>query len=127
MVQQEVKKKTRLYGTVAALSAIVLVALIFVFGSTPGLTPVQPGTPLSVSAMKTFTSYEELKSYLTTNAAGTNSAYKGGPLDVQFFGGRSELSTAPDTVGFADPTYSITNLQVPGVDHANTEKTHGTH
>ena len=39
MVQQEVKKKTRIYGTVAALSAIVLVALIFVFGSTPVILP----------------------------------------------------------------------------------------
>jgi uncharacterized secreted protein with C-terminal beta-propeller domain len=130
MVQQEVKKKTRLYGTVATLSAIVLVALIFVFGSTPGLTPVQPGPVPAVSAMKTFTSYEDLKNYLTANAAGANTAYKGGPLDDQFFGGRSgqeALSPAPSAVDSAQPTYSTTNIQVAGVDEADIVKTDGTY
>jgi inhibitor of cysteine peptidase len=124
MVQQEVKKKTRLYGTVAALSAIVLVALIFVFGSTPSLTPTQPGPSPAVSAMKTFTSYDELKSYLDANARGPISVYQGSPLDAQFFGGRAESVPAPDTIGFAG-VYSTTNIQVAGVDEADIVKTDG--
>ena len=35
MVQKEVKKKTRIYGTVAVLYAIVLVCMVYVFGSAP--------------------------------------------------------------------------------------------
>lgn len=124
MVQQEVKKKTRLYGTVATLSAIVLVALIFVFGSTPSLTPTQPSPSPTVSAMKTFTSYDELKSYINTNVVGPVSVYPAGPLDAQFFGGRSESVPAPDTIGFAG-LYSTTNIQVAGVDEADIVKTDG--
>jgi inhibitor of cysteine peptidase len=124
MVQQEVKKKTRIYGTVAALSAIVLVALIFVFGSTPNLTPTQPSPSPAVSAMKTFTSYDELKSYINANAVGPISVYPRGPLDAQFFGGRAELVPAPDTIGFAG-LYSTTNIQVAGVDEADIVKTDG--
>ena len=35
MVQKEVKKKTKIYGTVAVLSAIVLVSMVYAFGGTP--------------------------------------------------------------------------------------------
>jgi hypothetical protein len=59
MVQQEVKKKTRIYGTVAVLSALVLVSLIFVFGSTNLVLP--PVETPAVSGMKTFSSFDELK------------------------------------------------------------------
>ena len=104
MVQQEVKKKTRVYGTIAILSAMILVSLIYVFGSAPGFAPNVPGTnpdgtPTTnpdtnpstyptvnpaVSAMKTFASYEDLRNYLNANSQGT-SAYGGGPLDQRFF------------------------------------------
>jgi hypothetical protein len=33
MVQKEVRKKTKIYGTVAVLSAIILVSLIYAFGA----------------------------------------------------------------------------------------------
>ena len=96
MVQQEVKKKTRVYGTIAILSAMILVSLIYVFGSAPGFAPISPitnpdGTPTTnpdtyptvnpaVSAMKTFASYEDLRNYLNANSQGTT-VYGGGPLD----------------------------------------------
>ena len=35
MVQKEVKKKTSVYGIVAVLSAIVLISMVYAFGSTP--------------------------------------------------------------------------------------------
>ena len=83
MVQQEVKKKTRIYGTVAVLSAMILVTLIFFLGSTPSFTPNLP----EASPMQTFASYDELKNYLVSNQ-GTAANYSGGPLDAQFFGSK---------------------------------------
>ena len=59
MVQKEVRKKTSIYGTVAVLSAIVLVSMVYVFGSTPTLC--LPTQAPSVSGMKTFSSIDEIK------------------------------------------------------------------
>ena len=82
MVQKEIRKKTRVYGMAAVLSAVILVSLIFVFGSTPGLTPlVNP----PVSGMKTFADEAALKDYLVANTHGASS-YAGGPLDSKVFG-----------------------------------------
>ena len=73
MVQKEVMKKTKTYGLIALLLAIVLVALIFAYGST-GISPAsrQPvssgatqtlGTQAlgTQASLKSFTSYDELE------------------------------------------------------------------
>jgi inhibitor of cysteine peptidase len=136
MVQQEVRKKTRVYGTVAILSAIVLVGLIYVFGSAPVIFP--PSQIPSASAMKTFASYDELKNYLVANTQGAASVYSGGPLDSKFFGERGGLPVPaepaptpalPSTAqsGTQSNSYSTTNIQVAGVDEADTVKTDGTY
>jgi inhibitor of cysteine peptidase len=121
MVQQEVKKKTRIYGTVAILSAMILVTLIFFFGSTPSFTP----NLSEVSPMQSFASYDELKNYLLSNQ-GTVANYSGGPLDAQFFGSRS-AAAAPGTTdqGTNVNSYSTTNIQVAGVDEPDIVKTDG--
>ena len=62
MVQKEIKKKTSIYGTVAVLSAIVLISMIYVFGTSPTILPFNQ--PLSVSGLKTFSSMDELENYL---------------------------------------------------------------
>jgi inhibitor of cysteine peptidase len=156
MVQQEVKKKTRVYATIAILSAMVLVSLIYVFGgSAPGLAPnspsntpsntpsgTNPGTTPSVnpavnpaSNMKTFASYDELKNYLTTNSKGTT-YFGGGPLDAQYFASDSSRAVMPATpsgapsmaaesAGTYQSSYSTTNIQVAGVDEADTTKNDG--
>ena len=161
MVQQEVKKKTRVYGTVAILAAMILVSLIYVFGSTPGFAPNPPstnpdGTPTTnpdtnpntnptinpaVSPMKTFASYEELKNYLNANSQGT-SVYGGGPLDQKAlesgdFWARTGVP-APSPVAPSmmvesggaygmTSDYSTTNIQVAGVDEADTTKNDGSY
>ena len=130
MVQREIKKKTRVYGTVATLSAIVLVALIYVYGSTPGL--FTPDTLPETSPMKTFTSYNELKNFFTANTNGTGS-YAGGPLDSRFFGPSGlayyVATPAPAAMGdsneYSAESYSKTNIQVEGVDEADIVKTDG--
>ena len=128
MVQQEVRKKTRIYGTVAILSATVLVALIFVFGSAPITFP--PSQTPTVSGMKTFASYDELRNYLVANSPSGSSVYGGGPLDSKFFGERApQLSEpAPSSTaesGTQSDSYSTTNIQVAGVDEADMVKTDG--
>jgi inhibitor of cysteine peptidase len=134
VVQKEVKKKTSIYGTVAVLSAIVLVAMIYTFGTAPAIFP--PNETPSVSLMKTFSSYEDLKNFLVTNTKSSTYAYGGGPLDAQAFGSRGALSPMPTPVpaSFAEsgqgtysvtPDYSTTNIQVAGVDEADIVKTDG--
>jgi hypothetical protein len=103
VVQKEIKKKTRIYGTTATLSAIVLVALIYVYGSTPGV--FTPDTLPETSPMKTFNSYDELKSFLAANTQDGSNYYGGGPLDSQVFGSARETLDgavpipAPATIG----------------------------
>jgi uncharacterized secreted protein with C-terminal beta-propeller domain len=125
LVQQEIRKKTQVYGTIAVLSAIVLVALIYTYGAMPVI--FNP----NVSPIKTFSSYEELKNFLTANTQGY-SYYSGGPLDSKFFGARG-ISTLPMPVpeyalgSGSEQSYSTTNIQVAGVDEADIVKTDGTY
>ena len=134
MVQKEVKSKTARYAIVAVLSATVLVTLIYSLGAAPTIFPPSQ-TPL-VSGMKTFSSIDELKTYITNNSAG-GSSYYGGPLDSKFFGSpppipmpasvsmtqSSELGSS-NTYSTSD-SYSTTNIQVAGVDEADIIKTDG--
>jgi inhibitor of cysteine peptidase len=130
VVQKEIRKKTRIYGTIATLSAIVLVALIYVYGSAPSV--FIPDTFPETSPMKTFTSYNELKNFLAANTQDGSTYYGGGPLDSQFFGSTREaldgVAPAPATLGEGDysvNSYSTTNIQVEGVDEADIVKTDG--
>jgi inhibitor of cysteine peptidase len=134
MVQREIKKKTRIYGTIATLSAIVLVALIYVYGSTPGVFTPDTSLP-ETSPMKQFTSYTELKNFLTANTQDGTNYYSGGPLDGQFLGpARETLDGATpipapaamgDSADYSVKSYSTTNIQVEGVDEADIVKTDG--
>jgi len=130
VVQKEVKKKTRVYGMAAVLSAVILVSLIFVFGSTPGLTPF---TNPPVSGMKTFAGEAELKDYLVANTHGASS-YVGGPLDSKVLGGNSRDAGSytvepplPAAESTQSDSYSTTNIQVAGVDEADIVKTDGSY
>ena len=127
MVQKEIRKKTRVYGTVALLSAIILVTFIYVFGSSPLIFP--PSETPSVSAMKTFSSYEQLRQYLVDNSQ-SYSYYRGGPLDTEFFGAPppvpAPMSADSNAAEFSQVgSYSTTNIQVAGVDEADIVKTDG--
>jgi inhibitor of cysteine peptidase len=131
MVQQEVKKKMRIYSAAAILSAMVLISIIFVFGSTPGLTPL--ANPPAASTLKTFSDETELRNYLLTNTQGTTN-YAGGPLDSKFFGDSSRggaLTGAVPTMATESAnqgdSYSTTNIQVAGVDEADIVKNDGSY
>ena len=109
MVQKEVKKKTRIYGTVAVLSAIVLVSMIYVIGSVPLAFPPSETPP--VLGMKTFSSLQELATYLTDNTQ-TYSTYRGGPLDSQFFGEEAPIP-APEAVQGAVADNNLASVRGP--------------
>ena len=119
VLQQEVKKKTQIYGIVAVLLAMILGGLIFVLGSSPNFAPTLTGA----SPMQVFASSDELRNYLVSNQ-GTAAYYAGGTLDAQFFGQRSE-GAAPSTADQGTKVYSTTNIQVAGVDEADLVKTDG--
>ena len=130
MVQAEVRKKTRLYGMAAVLSAIFLVSSIFILGSTPGLTPTN--NPPVLSGMTTFVDETALRNYLNTNQKSAITLYGGGPLDSQFFNERSgapipqPMAPNQDAIGSAESdSYSTTNIQVAGVDEADLVKNDG--
>jgi inhibitor of cysteine peptidase len=124
MVQKEVRKKTRVYGTIAILSAIVLVTIIYAFGTAPIIFPPTETPP--VSGMQHFSSYTELKNFLAANTQDGSTYYGGGPLDSQFFGS-SRDAPAPTAMGEGASTnsYSTTNIQVEGIDEADIVKTDG--
>ncbi len=143
MVQREVKKKTSIYAAVAVLSAIVLISTIYVFGAAPIIFP--PSQSPNTSGMKTFANMAELKTYLTANSK--DQTYAGGPLDDRFF----DISPIPSPITPTsqsgslginngapsqpvpneywarpdDQGHSTTNVQVSGVDEADTVKTDG--
>ncbi len=133
MVQKEIKKKTRLYALIAVLSAIILVSAIYTI-SNP--TTVLVSTA-NVSPLKVFGSITEMKNFLTANANAVSN-FTGGPLDAQYHGNTGTAtptnalapSAASTTGTFSEnqastPSYSTTNVQVSGVDEADTVKTDG--
>ncbi len=132
MVQKEIKKKTKIYTLVAVLSAIVLVSAIYTISG-----PVVPFSTANASPLKTFASIAELKNFLAANENSV-SAFRGGPLDAQYHGvGGIAYPTAvpaPATGSnsalgaFSEnqqSSYSTTNIQVAGVDEADSVKTDG--
>jgi hypothetical protein len=142
MVQKEVAKKTKIYSTVAVLFAIILVSMIFVFGSSPSLNPsgnnssttpvnqtpgpnnqgTSPNFDLATSGMKTFKSLSQLEAYVG-NTTGQSYSYYGGPLDSKFFGTtRNEAVPVTSSTG---ATYNSASAPVPapatgGKDYSTT-------
>ncbi|MGD6851034.1 MAG: beta-propeller domain-containing protein [Candidatus Bathyarchaeia archaeon] len=136
MVQREVKRKTKQYAVAAVLSAVVLVSMVYVLGVAPIVFPSQ--APVA-GAMKTFSSTQEIVNYLNTNSR-SGTVFGGGPVDNKFFGdpapmpmpqsagtlGSAPNSETPNYAGVGPvEDFSTTNVQVEGVDEADTVKTDG--
>ena len=167
MVQKEIKKKVPIYGIVGILSAIVLVALIYSFGTAPLVSPpnASPSTspspaptetlnvspwpspstsplpaptpepnPPEISPMPTFASYADLVNFLTNKGnsdTGTTIKVMPTPSAVPApapMGVNGEITSywvRTGTGSTATSDYSRTNIQVAGVDEADTVKTDG--
>jgi uncharacterized secreted protein with C-terminal beta-propeller domain len=121
MVQKEVAKKTKTYGLVGILLAVILVATIYTYGTVP-IASVLP----SVNGMQTFASYDELKDFL--NNTGSTSVYGTSYGDKYTITGDVTPTQAPTAALSGESQtndYSTTNIQVAGVDEADTIKTDG--
>lgn len=119
-MQKQIRNRVQLYGVAAIILALILGTLCYNFGVYPQIAlPSQT----SAALFKTFSSYEELKSFLLANSKTQGAFQIRGPLD------NSVLN--PETFGFDDksqgstPSYSATNIQVSGVDEADMMKTDG--
>jgi inhibitor of cysteine peptidase len=139
MVQKEVKKKTQAYGLMAILLASMCVAIIYTAGtgtlspSGPGVSPNPTTPPSGDVAMRTFGSYDELKTFLETNSPNSNSLNgviggNGGRYAFTEGAVPQAAPTSDATSGqmlTSDKGYSSTNVQVAGVDEADNVKTDG--
>ncbi len=142
MVQRELKSKTKLYALAAVLTAVVLVSAIYTV-TTPTVMYTLTG---GISPMKNFASTDEIRNYLTTNTQGDSTYFTGGPLDAERSNGAGvygvitsagpagvtgDKASSPQSptsgIGFATDAqeHSTTNVQVTGVDEADTVKTDG--
>jgi uncharacterized secreted protein with C-terminal beta-propeller domain len=132
-MEKRVKKKAALYGVLAILSASVIVVLAYNIGVynlwTDTLPPPVPTKPSTL--LQTFNSNEELLDFLVTNSETQGPFPFFGPEDVTWFNARGEgfdaQLSSPGLVGFKAEglDYSITNIQVAGVDEADVVKTDG--
>ena len=122
-MERKIKKRAQLYGIAAVLLAIVLGALCYNFG----VYPPESESPSFSAMLKTFSSHEELISFLTENS--------GAQEFFPFYGSWGRfLGTLPQGVVFYTAEtadlgfeYSTTNIQVAGVDEADIVKTDGEH
>ena len=125
-MEKQVKKQAIRYGIAAILLATILGAFIYNFGSIPTRSGsnVSPVPAAHSSLLASFSSADELKNFLKTNSQtqGPFSLY--GPVDTQIFG--LKVGMAPQAVesnSMVDSVqHSVTNVQVEGVDEADTVK-----
>jgi len=94
--------------------------------STPTIPtfPTQPTTPAVFSELKQFSSYDELETFINVNTekAGTVTYFETRTWDGGTFGDTGAFGGAEAT---APADYSTTNIQVEGVDEADTVKSDG--
>lgn len=142
----QIKRRTKICALAAVLSAIVLISAIYAVNlpeapsksdNVPSAAPLK--TTSDDSMLKAFASIADLENFLETNANSTGS-FAGGPLDSQYFGssGASNATSAASSPSFVSAAstpssggasqqsgYSSTNVQLSGVDEADTVKTDG--
>jgi uncharacterized secreted protein with C-terminal beta-propeller domain len=122
-MQKEIKKRAQWYAVAAVLLAITLGSLCYNLGYIPQIQPFQ-----TVSPLKTFSSYAEIKDFLTTNSKNPGVFYFSGPWDRStgyFVNVLTPLDVLAEGAGSANVEWSTTNVQVTGVDEADTVKTDG--
>lgn len=128
-MQREIRKRVQIYGVAAVLLALALGALCYNFGFTPTefQNSIQPPSQPSSQFLKTFSSREELKNFLTANAETQGVFPFYGPLDIKVFGSASVTLGPSPEYSVRSSEFSTTNVQVAGVDEADIVKTDGEH
>ena len=123
-MEKKIRKRVPLYGIAAALLAIVLGTICYFGAYLPAESPEQPWP--TGGLLNTFSSYEELRSFLKANQETQGSFPFFGPADTRFLG--ESLKDVPaESASGLEFEYSTTNIQVAGVDEADIVKTDGEH
>jgi uncharacterized secreted protein with C-terminal beta-propeller domain len=127
-MQKEITKRVKLYGIAAILLAIILVSVCYQLGYIPQTT-----NPNINSAMSTFSSFDELRTFLKSRSSSQwgNQYYESfnslflsmGPVTNGLVPRSGALSEGVQ--GDSGKQYSNTNVQVAGVDEADMVKTDG--
>jgi inhibitor of cysteine peptidase len=122
MVEKEVKKKSLSFAVLAILLAASFSAVVY-FG-------YMPTTSMPLSSIKTFSSQNELNTFIQNNTDITYPNYFLGPLDDQFATlnpriGTNKPATFDVVLSEGAVGYSTTNIQVAGVDEADFVKNDG--
>ena len=128
-MQKEIKRRAKLYGIAAVLLATILISLCYQLGYIPQIPLPQP-SPQSIPSMLTFSSYEELKDFLKNRTQNPLTySYNGAfatPMSPNLgITGITVNSPAIPAEKATAPQYSTTNIQVAGVDEADTVKNDG--
>jgi inhibitor of cysteine peptidase len=127
-MQKQISKRTKLYGIAAILLAAILVSLIYEFGYVPQTSLIQPS-----SAMSAFSSYDELTGFLQNNTK-PQSAYTSLGATLDFVAATPFVLSPAGSANSIQwkqgeitgtTQYSTTNIQVAGVDEADTVKNDG--
>jgi uncharacterized secreted protein with C-terminal beta-propeller domain len=127
-MQKEISKRLRLYAVAAVLLAVVLGSVCYQFGYIP------PNLiPSVTTAMPTFASFGQLHDFLEKNSQPQGwYSYRDANGGVTAFLSPSTLGLAPEAIfagdakfvqEMSDLQHSTTNIQVTGVDEADSVKT----
>ena len=107
------------------IHAILIASIILSLAIIAATVPYYPDK--SQTQLKSFTSYEELRNFITTSSKNyleNTYGLSGGP--TIFPPGRFATTLSAEDASML-PEYSITNVQVEGVDEADIVKTDGTY
>ncbi|MGQ9506585.1 MAG: beta-propeller domain-containing protein [Candidatus Bathycorpusculaceae bacterium] len=127
-MQKEIKKRAFIYGFAAVLLAILLGSLCYNLGVIPETgehvqppPPIEPSPQPSPTVLKTFSSQDELRKFLTNTSTVLGEFLFLGPFDSKILG----VYPIEAEARTANVEYSTTNVQVAGVDEADIVKTDG--
>lgn len=132
-MQKGIAKRARIYGAAAVMMALVLSTLCHDLGVYPQIA--LPTALSTAQSLKTFSSYEDLRSFLLANSRTQQVFQFYGPWDssmlergLSIYG---QAMAVPKSFGLDQSattdtnSYSTTNVQVSGVDEADQVKTDG--
>lgn len=122
-MEKRITKQAMVYGLAAIILASVFGTLVYQFGGTAIFHPSLAPTSAAVSMFSTFSSYDDVKTFIQTNSKAQSLPYY-----VDSFGLGPSLSfRGPSALseGSSGPSYSTTNVQVAGVDELDKVKNDG--
>ncbi len=135
-MEAKIKKKAMMYAMIAIVLAGFLATFAYNFGTFRFLGPM-PEPFTKPSLLSTFTSYAELKDYVSANSQTIGYFVITGPGDVfrsgsslSGFGGLNKMNAFTPEIDdgsakSAEIQFSSTNVQVTGVDEMDTVKADG--